>query len=658
MDEYSEHLDMRSNILYFPHELDQIENNFVALHNALRSGNIDYCLKRLNNILANPETKQKILNQKYVGYDNQIMTLLIESILRNQQSFAKTLIASHVNVNATGRVRLLDSLIDEVTPLWCAAAFGFVDLVKCLIAEGAIINKATKTRSTPLRAACYKGSLECVECLVESGANIHKLNKFKSSCLMIASYKGHEKIVKYLLSKGADVNGKTRCGLTSMHFAAQANKIDVIKLLIEKGAVQFKNKRSLTPILVAAERSHYDIVHYLLKKINLTLQAKIKVYELLGASFLNDKDNYNFEEGFSALLTAMKIRCRHEYTRKKPYKQVAAYNNQIESETVQALMNLRDFPDALHYESLIIRERILGENNPDLLPAIIFRGACYADSNNYAPCLKLWFHALQISKMNGHSVSDDLLRFTQLFCRMIETGFDIEMSDLGHVLSAALDEFKFNKRKFTILKNNQQVQDIIFGNMLATLGLITITSMTLEKECNLEHPFRKDIMCLIVELNRMNLRTKKNQTLLHLCLSHINVDNAFTTKICCFPNYLSMKLLIFCGADVNAFDNNRNTPLHYIGKFISDNPSISHNSRNSDIRKMVIALLNAGAHTDIINNCGVNPHIGYLRNTFTFTRGIPRSLKCLAAGAVRKNIPEQYYCEDVPQSLLTFINVH
>lgn len=37
-----------------------------------------------------------------------------------------------------------------------------------------------------------------------------------------------------------------------------------------------------------------------------------------------------------------------------------------------------------------------------------------------------------------------------------------------------------------------------------------------------------------------------------------------------FPNYLSMKLLIYCGADVDAIDNNLNTPLHYIGKFIID----------------------------------------------------------------------------------------
>lgn len=35
-----------------------------------------------------------------------------------------------------------------------------------------------------------------------------------------------------------------------------------------------------------------------------------------------------------------------------------------------------------------------------------------------------------------------------------------------------------------------------------------------------------------------------------------------------FPNYFATSLLIFCGADVNATDNDKNTPLHCMDKFI------------------------------------------------------------------------------------------
>lgn len=69
--------------------------------------------------------------------------------------------------------------------------------------------------------------------------------------------------------------------------------------------------------------------------------------------------------------------------------------------------------------------------------------------------------------------------------------------------------------------------------MLSTLGLIIIISLTLEKECNLENPLRKDLMKIIVEINRMNLKSKEKRTLLHLCLNYrTNVDNIFTTGIC------------------------------------------------------------------------------------------------------------------------------
>lgn len=105
-----------------------------------------------------------------------------------------------------------------------------------------------------------------------------------------------------------------------------------------------------------------------------------------------------------------------------------------------------------------------------------------------------------------------------------------------------------------------------------------------------------------------------------------------------------MKLLIYCGADVNAIDNDQNTPLHYIGKFIIDlwvfilllifiykyihwiiwvcinfnnyilSPHIPHESDYLDTKKMVMELLNAGAHTDFVNKWGMCPHTGYLNS--------------------------------------------
>lgn len=64
----------------------------------------------------------------------------------------------------------------------------------------------------------------------------------------------------------------------------------------------------LTPILVAAERTHLVLVYYLLDVLNLTLEERIEVEELLGASFLNDKDTYDKHLGYSILLHSMEMR--------------------------------------------------------------------------------------------------------------------------------------------------------------------------------------------------------------------------------------------------------------------------------------------------------------------------------------------------------------
>lgn len=66
----------------------------------------------------------------------------------------------------------------------------------------------------------------------------------------------------------------------------------------------------MTPVLVAADRTHYQLVNYLLNSLDFTREEKIEVKELLGASFLNDKDTYDEELGFSILKSAMELRLK------------------------------------------------------------------------------------------------------------------------------------------------------------------------------------------------------------------------------------------------------------------------------------------------------------------------------------------------------------
>ncbi|VVC38395.1 Ankyrin repeat-containing domain,Ankyrin repeat [Cinara cedri] len=636
-----------------PTELDSIPDDFLALRIAMEKNYLEYFVTRLNRI--DPANKLKILNQKFVK-DDQSLTLLIYSIIIYRFLITRLLIDNGVDLNAKGSIKLPNDSIDEVTPLWCAATCGNISIIKVLVQRGAVINLYTECKSNPLIAACYYGSIKCVEYLVNNGADINVCNKNKNSCLSISSYIGYESIVQFLLNNGADVDSQNTCGFTAMHFAVKKNRLNIIRLLILKEAKQLKNIEFMTPILIAAQNTFSSIVHFL-ADFNLE-QEKIDAYELLGASFLNSKENYNFEQGFSALLTAMEMRSTHKIE-KQPYKRIAAYNNQIECKTVQDLMYLKNVHEALHYESLIIRERILGEDKPDLLlPSIIYRGDCYADVDHYEPCLKLWCHALQLSQNNCFSVTVDLLPFIQVFCKMIKSEINIELLHLKNVLLYAVNESLYYKYK--IAKNidkKEIVKQNMYENMKIIMSLIIIISITLEKECNLEHPIKQKLLNIITKINKMNLRSENNMTLLHMCVKCDITLDKFITTIVWFPHFLSMKLLLTCGADVNALDNEQNTPLNNMVNFFIDYPFMPHDM-DLNSKKIIEELLNAGTHTDIVNKSGWSPHSFDLTNIYPCLKISPRKLTCLAACTLKYKTKKEYYCDKLPEAVLKFIDLH
>ena len=84
-----------------------------------------------------------------------------------------------------------------------------------MIESGALLDKANnKYGETPLTIASCEGHLEIVKVLIASGALLDKANKYGCTPLYIASCKGHLEIVKVLIANKANffymnIEGKT-----------------------------------------------------------------------------------------------------------------------------------------------------------------------------------------------------------------------------------------------------------------------------------------------------------------------------------------------------------------------------------------------------------------------------------------------------------------
>ena len=105
-----------------------------------------------------------------------------------------------------------------------ACSYGYYDIVKWLIGQGAYIHEAG------LNAACHNGQLEIVKLLVTSGANIHIDDDF---VLRSAADGGHFDVVKYLVENGANVSAANNLALT---VACKRNHFEMVKYLLHNGA--------------------------------------------------------------------------------------------------------------------------------------------------------------------------------------------------------------------------------------------------------------------------------------------------------------------------------------------------------------------------------------------------------------------------------------
>ncbi|KAL0116467.1 hypothetical protein PUN28_009848 [Cardiocondyla obscurior] len=640
--------------------IDEPQQSLVKRIYYLARDGMAIALYSLLNDKSDADCPIDLINQIVLEDDGQRCTPLIVAARYGHNKVVRMLLDKFKpDLEQEGTVKFNGYVIEGASALWAAAGAGHLNVLKTLVKAGANVNHPTKTNSTPLRAACFNGRLDIVKYLINHQADINIPNVFNNTCLMIASYKGHLDIVNFLLDKAADPNKKAYCGATALHFAAESGHCSVVSELLKYGAQMTKNVSGMTPLITAAERTRAEVVEYLVQRSEVTKEEIIDAYELLGASYANDKDNYCLTKAYMYLYKAMELRYSDtdNIVRKQLGLTVKAYENWKECETLEKLESIKDNPNAIHMESLAIRERILGRHNPELPHPIVFRGAIFADNARFDRGIDLWLHALKLRQLNDISIVTDLLRFAQVFSQMIHVGVDLDISQVINVLEASVTELNRNKAKIQNPDSKDDIDQCIEemeSNITTTLYILTIlTKLMTVNENRCDESDLTQAHHLVHKLCALQLCLKDGQTLLHLAVNaKTPVDDFHTNDVCKFPCAATARLLIRCGVDVNAMDNERNTPLHII---------VGYNKAISDfatLHSIIVDLIEAGAHMDTVNNTG---HTPYDAVTTGLAKIILRtqtklSLTCIAAKVIKTyNLP---YRGNVPLSLESFIELH
>ena len=567
-----------------------VSDSVTKVYQAARDGSSD-----LTDLLKRLKTEQRKTALETKTKDGgHFVTPLIIAALNGHLKSVKILLGYGADIEDRGTIKQDDEVIEGCTPLWAAAAFRRLDVVKLLIEQNADVDGRTSTGSTPLRVAAHDGHLDVVRCLVERGADVTARHYNDGSTpLMAACYWGHLSVVTYLINKGAFIDLQANEGSTALHIAVERSRLEIVSQLLDLGASQLPNNQGLTPLLYACDYCSVEIVEYLINRPECTKEQRIDALELLGATIANHYECRDTEKAFSYMKRGMEMRYEHPAhpLLKKKMEPVEAYQNRKESQTLEELALLEGDDHAIGMEGLIIRERILGSDNLAILYEIRYRGAVLADSEEYELCFGLWKRAMEKATNNDVSVIGDLGSYTSAFGEMVEKGILLRpnfIEDAFEILVAASEK---RTEKLQEGHGNEELKETLYY----ALYLLMIYTKLKVQNANMTDFLQRFL--------RLNLSCSDGNTLLHLAAWHetpIKEDNV--RGVCKLPCPETMKLILHAGGDVNAVNTEGNTPLHLAVTYKSAEPEDVE-----ILSEMLLLLLDIGADPKLENKNGQTP---------------------------------------------------
>ncbi|CAC5417482.1 unnamed protein product [Mytilus coruscus] len=157
--------------------------------------------------------------------------------------------------------------IGGASPLFMACQEGHAEVVHILINNKAEVNKCNNKEISPLFIACQKEHTEVVQMLTKNKRDINKCNDKNVSHLDIVYYYGHTVVVQMLVNNKADINKCRKTGESPILIACYKVYTEIVELLLKHKADCNIKWRGITPLNIARQENHTNIVHLLQKQL-------------------------------------------------------------------------------------------------------------------------------------------------------------------------------------------------------------------------------------------------------------------------------------------------------------------------------------------------------------------------------------------------------
>ena len=594
----------------------------------------------------------EIVNNHHTCENGESTTPLIIAAIEGNDEIVSVLAQNGAKLDLKGNFHLHDgSRVNGATALYCATFMDHYNILQELIDYGANVNVSTDNDgSSPLRIACGNGDLNLVQYLLEHGADVNSANIFEHTCLMLACSNGYYDIAEYLLRNGADPESVSANGTTALHESAKGGSLEIIELLrhIDIDFKMTKDNNGMTPLRMAIVNGHFSTAHYLSLLPQCTREDEINACELRGALYIFG--GYpRLSEAYHSFERAMKkmLAYSNDKFKKRDVAMTSIVTGTAECRTLHDLKEIENDEIALHIEALAILERLFGADNPGIHQPILLTGTLFAENGLIDKCLDLWFFALQSHRCSDKKFEFD--RFLELFAELFLRGIHIDFSRLLEVFKEAESELILYKERTHPFKQNDKLSDNYEKDILVCLyliGFMLLTKLTTKKI--------RQMCCEIYKFLQQNPRLQSGATPLHMSCDSKTSDNTINVRnIISFPNTLICKTLLHCGADVNAQDNNKETPLHVIAK--TGNSIVQ-------VRKISQCLVESGAHVDAYNVNGERvvdvASMHSVENMNIIKAHMQLRLECLAARAIMRHRHKLEYQNVIPASLVEFVELH